>query len=258
MNSVLKTLIWIALFPALSLAQPIAKPAFEAADIHVSAPGEKPDITVLPAGKLTLRYMTMRDIVAAAWSLKADYVTGGPDWLDQEHYDLVAKAAPAAPEAEMREMLKSFLIERFKLQVHVEKKPMPVLAMVVAEGGPKLQETRSGGTGASCELQPATEPKDGPALRTFACHDVDMDNLTGFLPRMASAYIDRPVIDQSGLKGSYDFTLAWTPRSSVQLAQPKGPTIFVALETQLGLRLEPGKHPMDVLVIDKLEPSPVR
>jgi uncharacterized protein (TIGR03435 family) len=257
MDCFFTTVISITLLSLPVFAQNPRKPAFETVEIQASIPGDKLETAFQPNGKVTMRYVTLKEMVAAAWSLKADYVSARADiGIDKEHYNVIAKAASNAPEPELREMLKNLLIDRFQLQVHSEKKTMPVFGMVVGEKGAQLHDASTGMTGATCELQQPDGKKDTPVLRTFACQRLSMDDLAGFLPRMATAYIDRPVVNLTELQGSYDFTLAWVPRSSGP-QQPDGPTIFTALETQLGLRLQQKEYSMDTIVIDKAERIPV-
>lgn len=259
-----------ALFSGFALAQPATTPlSFEVADVQVSKPGGKPNGDFLPGGKLLLQYLTMKEMITAAWDLRDDYVTGGPAWLNSEHYDIVAKAAATTPEKDLRLMLQNLLIERFKLEIHHDKKVMPVYALVAGKKGARLKEPAADdAVKPSCKIQTPQQRTDGLILRTFACKKTGMDELTNMLPRIAAAYIDLPVVNLTELKGSYDFTLEWTPRRGVRGAagpagdaptapDPDALTIFDAVQSQLGLKLEQRKVPMDIVVIDKVERVPI-
>jgi len=240
------------------------------ADVQISKPGGKPNVDYLPGGKVILQYVTMKDMVMGAWKLPSDYVTGGPAWLNSEHYDIVAKAHTTRTDTEddeLKAMLQTLLKERFRLEVHFEKKPMPVYALVAGKKV-KLQTSAAGANEKpDCKYQAPQQRNDGQVLRTFACKKVSMQMLAAELRSMAPAYIDRPVVDLTDLKGDFDFTLAWTPRGrnapvpprnsdAPTVSEPDGVTVFDALQSQLGLKLEQRKHPMDVLVIDRVERVP--
>jgi uncharacterized protein (TIGR03435 family) len=267
-----------ALFSSCVLAQPATTPlSFEVADVQVSKPGGKPHGDFLPGGKVTIQSFPMKGLIAIAWDLPDDYVIGGPAWLNSEHYDIVAKAVTTAPLKELRLMLQTLLIERFKLQVHHDKKAMPVYALVAGKKAVKLQERAAGdGDKPSCKIQGVQQRTDGLFLRSFICKKTSMEELANRLPEAAPAYVDLPVVNLTDLKGLYDFTLAWTPTGGGRggagrggdapaagkagdmpaASEPDGVTLFDALQSQLGLKLEPRKYPMDILVIDKVERVP--
>jgi uncharacterized protein (TIGR03435 family) len=159
-----------------------------------------------------MKYISMQELVTIAWGMRDDYVTGGPAWLNSEHYDIVAKARDATPVSELRLMLQSLLMERFRLQVHMEKKPMPVYAMVVGKKVKLQESTAPANEKPSCKVQGVQERTDGQILRSFICKKMTMALLAERLPNVAPAYFDRPVVDLTELKGDYDFALAWTPR----------------------------------------------
>jgi len=253
------------------------------ADVKISPPGGTPKFDFLPGGKLTAHYFTMKELIAAAWGLDEDFVTGGPAWLSSEHYDVVAKAPAlsptqplSAPDKDLLQMLQSLLIERFKLEIHHDKKVTSVYALVVGKKGASLKESAADATDKpSCQIQRPQQRKDGLILRTFACKKVGMDDLADSLGSIAAAYIDLPVVNLTELKGVYDFTLEWAPRRGGRGAamrgevpaagksgdaptpsNPDGPDVFDALQSQLGLRLDQRKYPMDIVIVDKVERVP--
>ena len=261
----MKRLLAIILFSVCAFAQ--SELTFEVADVKISAPGERQNVDFLPGGKLVVQYLTMKEMIAAAWDLRGDYVTGSQPWLNSEHYDIVAKAAHTSSEKDLKQMLKNLLIERFKLEVHIEKKEMPVFLMVVGKKGSKLKESPAGeNPQPDCKLTRPNERKDGLILRTLACKKMPMDAFAELIQGYAGGYIDRPVVNLTELKGLYDFTLEWAPvrggrgpnAPPTDGAPPEldGPTVFAALETQLGLHLDQKKHLMDTIVVDKVERVP--
>jgi uncharacterized protein (TIGR03435 family) len=250
-------------------------PSFEVADVQISKPGAEPDANFLPGGKLLIVSLSMKELIQAAWDMDRwpDRFAGGPDWLDSVHYDIVAKAVPTSSEKDLRLMLRQLLIDRFRLQTHVEKRPLPVYALVPGKKV-KLEEAPAGeGNRDSCKLTRPGERKDGSLLRIYACTRTGMDFLAAQLSTIASAYFDVPVVNLTGLKGLYNFTLGWTPRRGgrapggaaeagkptdlATTSDPDGVTIFDAVESQLGLKLEQRKYPLDVIVIDKVQREPI-
>jgi uncharacterized protein (TIGR03435 family) len=163
---------------------------------------------------------------------------------------VAAKAPPGATDEERRRMMQSLLAERFKLVVHRVAKEMPVYALVVAKNGSRLQ------------LAKTDETNFRGSRGLYDCQAVPVSMLAGQLGRT----LGRPVTDETGLKGQYDFKLEWTPTPDEPPPGPEplarsvpdqtGPSIFTALQEQLGLKLESRKGQVDVLVIDSVEKVP--
>jgi uncharacterized protein (TIGR03435 family) len=145
---------------------------------------------------------------------------------------------------QIQEMLQKLLAARFDLKLHREKRDLPIYAIEVAKGGPKM--TRSAETGYGLPSQ-SGHGHSSQQQRKFA-----NNSMSDFALGM-QAYMDRPVVDETGLPGRYDFTLKWTPYNS-QINEPNAaPDIFTAVQEELGLKLEATKGPADVLVIDHIE-----
>ena len=266
--------LFIAVFSGCALAQPAA-PTFEVADVRIAKPGGQPNVDFEPSGRLVANYLSMKELIGAAWSVDPRFVSGGPAWLATEHYDIVAKAPHASNEKDLRKMLQGLLAERFLVKVHTEKKVMPVYALEVDKKGLKIQQSAKDDPAESdCHFTSTPPTNDGPVVRSFACKKVSMDQLAEALPAMAPAYVDQPVVNLTGLDGVYDFTLAWTPRRNPAAAAAKsgdgpaveggapsaslpieGITVFEAVR-KLGLKLEGRKLPVDVFVVDSVERVP--
>ena len=176
-------------------------------------------------------------------------ILNAPDWVKNTRYEIEAKVAgedvavfsKLNREAHGR-MLQPVLADRFHLKTHIEQREMPVYELVVAKGGSKLK---------------AATPEDeagGGHMVTNGHGHIDAANarLTG-LPGILNDEVGRPVLDKTGLTGKYTFTVEYVPESAVATDQSGGPSIFTAIEEQLGLKLQPAKAPMDVLVIDSIE-----
>jgi uncharacterized protein (TIGR03435 family) len=250
------------LMSCVGFGQPApALPEFEVADIRVNNSGQAGiQGTILAGGQISMRNIPIKELIVQAY--RAGDVAGGPSWLDSERFDLLAKAPPNTPEDTLRLMLQTLLAERFKLAFHREQKITAVFALVAARGGFKLEAAAGSG-------QPKCGRGEGAeGLNHLVCTNFTMADLTAWLPtRIAPSYIDRPVVDLTGLKGAYDIKLDWVPRPSggntatdgaVPVASDvaAGATVFDALDKQLGLKLEERKLPMPIIVIDHIERAP--
>ena len=176
-------------------------------------------------------------------------VVGAPDWMKSGGlWNIDAKVAgedvaaygKLSPDDQNR-MLRTLLADRFHLKAHMEKREMPAYDLVVAKGGPKLREAMAG-KDANANLVGGP----GGKIEGVGTH------LTS-LPSLLNREVGRPVVDKTGLTGKYDFTLEYVPAAKAATDETGGPSIFTAVEEQLGLKLEPAKEPMDVLVIDSIE-----
>jgi uncharacterized protein (TIGR03435 family) len=247
--------------PAPTLHMPInADPSFDVVSIKLSVPG-KPGNGFGMRGHEFLTYnTTASDLIKFAYRLNAQEIIGGPDWLDKEKYDVTGTPdTPGEPNPEQqRTMFKKLLANRFQLAFHREKKRLAVYAIGVDKSGPKLNRS-------------AADPSESPVLNfpkigVLVCAHASMSDLGEI---MQEPILDRPVVDQTGLAGRYDFKLTWTPTGSefaeygVHAPASAGddpnapPDLFTAMRQQLGLRLKATKASVDAIVIDHIEqPSP--
>jgi uncharacterized protein (TIGR03435 family) len=234
---------------------------FEVAEVKVNKSGPGPISAQLVNGQVRLINAPMRLMLAAAYSVNPDAITGGPGWLESDRFDVAAKTNPDATEPELRAMLKALLVERFKLAAHVEEKVTATYAMTVAKGGHKLKESTQG--------KPADQrchPVDGaPDQIHLACENLTMSDLARSLPGMAPRYITMPVVDKTDLKGWWAFQLDWTPMAAPAgrggdgaptIETVGGFTVFDAL-AKIGLKLERAKLPVPIVVVDHVERVPV-
>jgi uncharacterized protein (TIGR03435 family) len=232
-------------------------PAFETADVHASAHSTRTYMSggVLRGGRYDLRYATLVDLIATAYGIDNDKVLGGPSWLETDRFDIIAKAPPTTSTETLHRMLQALLADRFKLVIHKDTKPLPAYSLTVGKGRPKLKEADGSGN-KGCPSQ-AQNPVPGTVPYAMAtCRNVTMDAFAQNLRDMASAYINNPVVDSTGLKGSWDFDLKWTPRARLAQAGADGITIFDAVDKQLGLKLELQKLPTPVIVVDSVNQKP--
>jgi uncharacterized protein (TIGR03435 family) len=232
--------------------------SFTAADVHASKPGVTDgDIEFFPGGRVFARGATMLDLIRAAYSVEAEMVLGGPNWLDDHRFDINAKAPSTADEPAMRAMLQTLLADRFKLAIHKQEKAVPSYVLTVGKRGSKLKEPTEGAP-ADCDR------KNGAGDIMVVCKNMTMVELGQALRMMARAYVDRPVVDLTGLKGGWDFTLSWTPKNQLRKPgeaerpgdQTTSTSLFDAVDKQLGLKLEPQEQPVLTIFIDRVNEKP--
>ncbi len=254
-------------------------PAFDVASIKPAAPGQRNRfIRNTGGGRLSVTNMPLRDLVQMAYKIQPFQLIGGPAWMDSEAYDINAKPESDPGPNQVPLMLQGLLADRFALKFHRETREMPVYTLIVANNKGKattgLTEAKIGGCSVPDPNTPPPPPPPAPGkgptlfcggmfmgLNQLQGQAVPVANLVPLLSRM----LGRTVIDKTGLTGKYDIHLQWTPDES-QLSQmqlppdmpkpnfdPNGPSIFTALQEQLGLKLESEKGPVEVFVIDHAE-----
>jgi uncharacterized protein (TIGR03435 family) len=233
-----------------------ADPSFEVATIKPNPSGGAGNGFGIRQRTFNAFNASLADLIVYAYDVHKKQVIGGPDWMDKEKFDITAKAdGEGAPSnLQWRIMVQKLLTERFQLTFHKEKRELSVYVLSVAKGGPKnLTKSDSTTDGFSVPI------RDIAGGYTMPMRNVLMTDFTGFA--LQGAVLDRPVLDQTGIKGRYDFTLTWAALGTEfgGAARPPAagdnppPSLFTAIQEQLGLKLEPVKAPADVMVIDKAE-----
>jgi uncharacterized protein (TIGR03435 family) len=255
----------------IAFAQEQPRLAFEAATVKPNNSGEtRVSGGFRLGGRYTVTNYTLRSLIAAAYvrpQVNPDFlIAGGPKWIDSDRFDVDAKAADEFPMGEdgpvapRRLMLQALLEDRFKLKVHHETRQGPVFALLFARNdrapGPKLRRSSidcaappAGTRGCTARIGQGRIAAAGTTVAQFA----------SLLPR----FVDRVVIDSTGLMGRYDLELKWTPAPGEWAAPPPpgrgesppadGPSLFTALQEQLGVKLQSQTGPIDTLVIDQVE-----
>jgi uncharacterized protein (TIGR03435 family) len=252
------------------VAQDAAGPTFDVSSIKpgsLGLPGGM--IRWNPGGAVRVTNMSLKELIEQAYNVHPFQISGGPAWVDSARYDVNAKPENARQSRIDRDrMLQSLLADRFQLTIHRETRELPVYALVLARKdgklGPKLTESKEG----SC---PVYDPANPPPITVITCGARRFNPSHGWLAsarlpidslaRTLSEVLGRTVIDKTGLIGNFDIHLEYAPDEnqlalfpSDPVAPPNdGPAIFVAVQEQLGLKLESQKGPVEVLVIDKAE-----
>jgi uncharacterized protein (TIGR03435 family) len=234
-------------------------PGFEVATIKPSEPGRPGKLFTVRGQDVVTINTTLNDLITMAYGIHAKQITGAPSWLDSEKYDLTIKPdAPGQPNvAQMKIIIQKLLADRFQFKFHREKRELPVYAITVVKTGAKVTKSQSDPNGLpGLFFGPGTP---GVAFR------VTNATIAEAAAALQGSIMDKPVVDQSGLKEKYDFILKFTPDPGMMagfggpppaaatdnLDAP--PDIFGAFEQQLGLKLSSAKAPADVLVIDRVE-----
>jgi len=251
--------LWIALLASVAFSQSSNNPSvFDSADVHVSLPSTNPTMRggALRGGRFEVRTATMVDLISTAYSMEPDKILGGPSWLDWDRFDVFAKAPQSTTQENLNLMLQNLLADRFKLVVHKDIKSMPAFALTVGKGKPKMKQT-SGSDQSACQEVPQNPAPGTVPYLAVSCHGVTMSAFAGVLSDWGGGtYLSDPVVDQTGLGGTWDFELKWTARNRLAQAGADGISLLDAIDKQLGLKLEAKKAPLPVLIVDSVNQKP--
>ena len=240
----------LSCFQAAAQTAPSPQPEFEAVSIHMVDPHTADDLvrgvglfsmSSFPANLFTIRNAPLAFLIQFAYNVDGqDHISAMPDWMESQEYDVSAKVEgdQQLTLAQMRPMLQRLLEQRFHFVAHRETKMTSGFALIVAKGGPKLQPSKD-------DSKPSAQMLPN---RMDATH-MDAEHIAGVLAHRAG----QPVVDKTGLTGTYDFTLSYAPAND---ANSSLPDFFTALQEQLGLKLQPQKIPVDFLVIDHADRVP--
>ena len=268
------------------------KPKFEVAAVRENTGNEgKVMIAIQPGGRFTVVGAPLAELIRLAFGVQRNQLIGAPDWSETARFDITAKAEgdiqgtpPGGPPGQLNFMLRDLLEDRFKLRAHRETRELPIYALTLARSDKKLGDglrpstvdcAAMRGRGARMGPPPAPPPP-GPlppgerppcGMRVAPNQVVAGAATLAQLTQMLSQFTQRIVIDRTGLTGSFDIDLTFTPERMPQGApppgappltiDPNGPSLFTAVQEQLGLKLESDRAPVEVLVIDHVErPTP--
>jgi uncharacterized protein (TIGR03435 family) len=262
-----------------------ANPVFDVASVKQNRSGEGfIRVGMAPGGRFTATNVPLRQLIQLAYQIQLFQIVGGPNWIASDRFDIVAKAAGDVPPptpgvaGPMQLMMRTLMADRFKLTLHNEQREMPIYALVLAKADGKLGPQLKPSTTDCAALMGAAARRGGPppppsfnepmqcGMRVFpgalSAGGFPLSQLTQFL----SSTVQRIVVDRTGLTGNFDLNMTWTPDQMPQgrgdpppgapplpAIDPNGPSIFTAVQEQLGLKLESTKAPVDVLVVDRAE-----
>jgi uncharacterized protein (TIGR03435 family) len=224
-------------------------PTFEVATIKPAAPS--PDghthINYPPDDRFSATNITLLDLMQWAYSMPERQILDAPPWLASTHYDIAAKADAGDQIMGLtsdqdhdlkRRMVQALLADRFHLKLHQGTRTLPAYDLILTKGGSKLQLSQSKGK----SVGTGRSHFDGQGLTTTIIAE-ELSQITG-----------RIVVDKTDLPGRYDLKLQWTPDDAPATADNSAPSLFTAIQEQLGLKLEPAKEPVPVLVVDHVDP----
>jgi len=249
---------------AQSAATRPAFDAFEVATIKPTAPDQQARyIRMQSTNRFYATGFTLNALVAAAYSLTPRAISGGPAWADSDRYDILAStpgdSQPNVVQPNLDEqmaMLRKLVSDRFQLTFHREPKELPIYSLTVAKGGPKLKLSSDPPDGQPYLVNTIFPEEKGGVHVELPARNATM---TQFVAMMQRAVADRAVVDNTGLTGRYDFQLEWTPDESQfggnlpRSVESTKPSLFSAIQEQLGLRLEATRGAVSALVIDRVE-----
>jgi len=240
---------------ALLIATPAFSqpPAFEAADLKPASPdNHERKGRILPGGRIEIPGQSLKDLMVMAYGVQDDMIVGGPKWVDTFRFDLVAKGPADAQLPQLREMVQALLADRFHLVIHREDRPMPAYVLSVGKRPAKYRDGDGGRQ--TCNWN---QLDDG--LRERVCKNLSMAEFARQLPGTGGIGIDHPVVDETGLKGKYDIKLniaKYINGGGGGIEMDPQTMILQILQNDLGLKLEPKKAEVELVVVDKVDKTP--
>jgi uncharacterized protein (TIGR03435 family) len=255
-------------------AQAPASPAFDVSSVKLNKEGGPSSVRVTPGGMLAVTNNNLRNIIRNAWNITNDQIVDGPDWIDSDRFDITAKAPAPFKQEEARAMLQALLGERFGLKTHMETRELPVYLLVLARKdgtlGPQMKKGEIDCAALMASVAAGGKMSDrlpngnlpcGISVRPGQGQVIANGTAMEALARNLVGGVGRIVVDKTGLPGYYDFSLTFTPDTAPTAPgapaaappDPSAPSLFTAMQEQLGLKLEPGRAPVQVLVIDRAQ-----
>ena len=228
---------------ALFAQTPISRPAYEAASVKLNTSGSGHSGSDGSKGQVMMTNLSLHRLIERAYNVKPPQVAG-PDWLDSVRVDIAAKYPPGATDGDHAPMLRALLEDRFKLTLHRETKELAGYELVVAKGGFKLKPV---------EAEDDDTQHQGGRIQSLSAKGASM----ALLADLVSRYMNVLAIDKTGIGGVYNFELRWiADDQNGEHAAEEIPTLPIALQETLGLRLQAQKVPVEVLVVDRMERVP--
>ncbi|HZQ42084.1 MAG TPA: TIGR03435 family protein [Acidobacteriaceae bacterium] len=249
---------YIARKPPQTAAMTAPLPVFDVVSIRENKTGSYSSTVRWVGDAFTATNMTLSTLLLNAYNIREDLMSGLPSWADSTHFDVNAKVSDPDPNVlknlsreQRRAMIVAFLSDRFHLRAHIETKTLPVYDLVIAKGGLRMKEYAAVVSPGGGDGNPANKKPGSMTIRNYqiTAFGIPTSNLAANL----AFIVQRNVIDKTGLTGMYDINLKWRPDDAPASDDNNAPDLFTALQEQLGLKLEPSKGPVNILVIDHVE-----
>lgn len=257
------SVIVLLMLPVLAvIAKPGQSERFEVASVKPSIAGLAPTIGILPGGRFAAFSVTLRRLIRWAYRVQDSQISGGPDGSGQTPYDVMAKTEGVADDQEIHRMVQSLLEDQFKLKIHTESKAVLVYSITILNSGTKLKPTERG------REEPSRISRKPCGIELSFGNGATLDQFANFLS--SQSWMDRPVVNRTGLEGMFDLKLEFSPDGPISLVDQgfesgvpppppppdvpcSGTSLFDAVQRQLGLRLLSEKAPIENIVIDHWE-----
>jgi uncharacterized protein (TIGR03435 family) len=248
----------VLIFHGVLFSQVASAPAFEAVSVkRNNSPEGRSELHTNPDG-VTITNYRLRFLIPYVYNIAVYQIAGAPQWLDSNKYDIIARAPKGSSQDQLRFMLQQVLVDRFGLKFHREHKDVSGYAVVLAKDGPKFK----------VEMEPGQPGKDDG--RVGAGRGMARGHMVSgaVFAETLSIYLERPVVDQTGIDGRFNFELRWTPDETephlggtpapagVPVTDPAGPSLVSALQEQLGLKLVRQRSVIEIFVIEHLQEMP--
>jgi len=254
------------LTPIAAQIPPAQKPSFTVVSVKANKSGNRISLpTASPGGRFLATNAWLPSLLQFAYRprnglLMRNQIVGGPSWMDTDRFDIEANAeadAGVIPTEEMQLMVRSLLEDRFQLKAHFENRELPIYELVVAKNAPKIKLAEDQNPVTPVTTRQIAMPGPGGIALTISNTAITLSDFATLLQQ----YAGRPIVDKTSLRGLFDVKLQFSvdvggPSVGTQLGlppDPSGPSIFTAVQEQLGLRLERARGPVEVLVIDSVQ-----
>jgi uncharacterized protein (TIGR03435 family) len=245
----------VVFFPLLLAGQSSPSPAFEVASVKQNnSPDQRSSFQTSPNG-VTITNYRLQFLIPNVYNVPVYAVSGAPGWLSSNKYDIVARAPEGSSKEQFALMLQQLLADRFKLKFHREQKDLSGYALMPAKDGPRVKVEKH-------DQPEADDGRVGAGQGQVHGHMIS----SATLAQVLSLYLNRPVLDQTGIDGTFNVDLKWTPDATdrtpgppqpdAPASDPQGPSLFSALEEQLGLRLAGQRTSVQMFVIDHIDQVP--
>jgi uncharacterized protein (TIGR03435 family) len=217
---------------------------FEVASVRRSDPNQRAvDFVISAGGRLRVTNMSLAEMIHQAYQVKYYQVSGGPGWVNDARFNIEAKATEESTRKELMAMLQNLLVDRFQLRIRREQREGKVFELVISKGVPKLKPSKADSS--YLRLERNTPPELPGVSYTIVGQKISMAKLADGL----MGHVERPVLDRTEIAGEFDFRIDY----AIEGRGDVGPSIFTALQEQLGLRLQTAKGPIETLVSEKAE-----